>query len=137
MRKWILCEDTSTHILFFIAPTTVKIEKRNEETDINYNFRRRKRKSAMCVKYDPRYDPDAWYVKPSPNECKPAWTFPANRPFITHSSTVTLMKVSNLHELGSDLQYIIPGHSYMQQGVRVHIFLNEFLLNQTNNFLRF
>lgn len=99
-----------------------EIKKR---TNINYNFRRRPTKSAMCVKYNPRYDPDAWYFKPSPDECKPAWTFPANRPLITHSSTVTVLKVSNLHELGSDLKYIIPGHSYMQQGVRVHIFLNE------------
>ncbi|XP_029662632.1 uncharacterized protein LOC115235167 [Formica exsecta] len=77
---------------------------------------RRPTKSALCVKYNPRYDPDAWYIKPSPDECKPAWTFPANRPLITHSSTVTVLKVSNLQELGSDLKYIIPGHSYMQQG---------------------
>lgn len=90
-----------------------------ERTSINYNFRRSPTKSATCVKYNPRYDPNAWYVKPSPEECKPAWTFPANRPLITFSSTVTVLKVSNLLELGSDLKYIIPGHSYMKQGVRI------------------
>lgn len=90
-----------------------------EHTSINYNFRRKPTKSAMCVKYNPRYDPDAWYVKPSPDECKPAWTFPANRPLITYCSALRISKVSNLLEIKSDLKYVVPGYRYIKQGVRI------------------
>ncbi|EZA52842.1 hypothetical protein X777_07678 [Ooceraea biroi] len=74
-------------------------------------------KSAMCVKYDRRYDPEAWHVRPSPDECKPAWTFPVNRPLITYCSTATIMKLASpsLVELADD----IPGRSYVQQSVRL------------------
>lgn len=67
----------------------------------------------MCVKYDRRYDPDAWYVKPSPDECKPAWTFPVNRPLITYCSTATIAKASNLREIGSELMDVIPDRTYL------------------------
>ncbi|XP_011875956.1 PREDICTED: uncharacterized protein LOC105566504 [Vollenhovia emeryi] len=77
---------------------------------------RSKTKPAMCVKYDARYDPDAWHVKPSPDECKPAWTFPVKRPLITYCSTATILKVSNMHNVGVDLTHVIPGRSYVQQG---------------------
>ncbi|KAL6439475.1 hypothetical protein ACFW04_003948 [Cataglyphis niger] len=77
---------------------------------------RKPTKSAMCVKYNPRYDPKAWYVKPSPDECKPAWTFAANRPLITYCSTVRISKISNLLELKSALKHVIPGYSYVKQG---------------------
>lgn len=70
-----------------------------------------------CVKYDPRYDPDAWYVKPSPDECKPAWTFAIKRPLITYCSTAIIIKTSNLREIRSELTDSIPGRSYVQQGV--------------------
>lgn len=74
----------------------------------------------MCVKYDPRYDPNAWYVKPSPDKYKPAWTFPVNRPLITHSSTITVMKFSDFNKLQSDIMQFTPGRSYMQQGVCIY-----------------
>ncbi|KYN17711.1 hypothetical protein ALC57_10080 [Trachymyrmex cornetzi] len=73
-------------------------------------------KPVMCVKYDRRYDPEAWYVKPSPDECKPAWTFPIKRPLITYCSTATIMKVSNMREIRPDFMFVIPGRSYVQQG---------------------
>ncbi len=78
-----------------------------------------------CVKYDRRYDPEAWYVKPSPNECKPAWTFPTKRPLITYCSTATIFKTSNLLEIGSDIKVAFPDRSYVHQGVCIHSF-NEF-----------
>ncbi|XP_025264208.1 uncharacterized protein LOC112637836 [Camponotus floridanus] len=77
---------------------------------------RKKRKPAMCVKYDPRYDPNAWYVKPSPDKYKPAWTFPVNRPLITHSSTVTVMKFFDINKFKSDIAQFTPGRSYIRQG---------------------
>ncbi|KYQ58225.1 hypothetical protein ALC60_02645 [Trachymyrmex zeteki] len=73
-------------------------------------------KPVMCVKYDRRYDPEAWCVKPSPDECKPAWTFPIKRPLITYCSTATIMKISNMREIKSDLTFVIPGRSYVPQG---------------------
>lgn len=77
---------------------------------------RSKKDPATCVKYDPRYDPEAWYVKPSPDDRKPAWTFPEKRPLITYSSTLTIIKISNLREQGLDLQHVVPGRSYCHQG---------------------
>lgn len=88
------------------------------------NFRRSD-KPVMCVKYDRRYDPEAWCVKPSPDECKPAWTFPIKRPLITYCSTATIMKISNMREIKSDLTFVIPGRSYVPQGVCIYSF-NEF-----------
>ena len=79
----------------------------------------------MCVKYDRRYDPEAWYVKPSPDECKPAWTFPVKRPLITYCSTTTILKVSNMLEIGGDLKFHAPGRSFVHQGVCIHSF-NQF-----------
>lgn len=79
----------------------------------------------MCVKYDPRYDPEAWYVKPSPDECKPVWTFPMKRPLITYCSTATIMKVSNIRNVESELIHVNPGRSFVQQGVCIYSF-NEF-----------
>lgn len=79
----------------------------------------------MCVKYDPRYDPEAWYVKPSPDECKPSWTFPTKRPMITYCSTATIMKVSNMRNVESELIHVNPGRSFVQQGVCIYSF-NEF-----------
>ncbi|XP_043260706.1 uncharacterized protein LOC143343616 [Colletes latitarsis] len=73
-------------------------------------------KPLMCVKYDCRNDPEAWYVKPSPEECKPIWTFPIKRPLITYSSTAEILLTSNLNSIGSDLLYVIPGRSYALQG---------------------
>ncbi|KYN39136.1 hypothetical protein ALC56_06562 [Trachymyrmex septentrionalis] len=73
-------------------------------------------KPMMCVKYDRRYDPEAWYVKPSPDECKPAWTFPVKRPLITYCSTTTILKVSNMLEIGGDLKFHAPGRSFVHQG---------------------
>ncbi|XP_015589621.1 uncharacterized protein LOC107265089 [Cephus cinctus] len=73
-------------------------------------------KAPLCVRYDCRNDPEAWYVKPSPHECKPAWTFPSKRPLITYSSTADIIVVSNLLAVGGDLAYPIPGRSYMAQG---------------------
>ncbi|XP_014470322.1 PREDICTED: uncharacterized protein LOC106742156 [Dinoponera quadriceps] len=70
----------------------------------------------VCVKYDCRYDPEAWHVKPSPEECKPAWRFPINRPLITYTSTATSLKVASLINVGTDLDYVIPGRTYVQQG---------------------
>lgn len=74
----------------------------------------------MNVIYDRRYDPDAWYVKPSSDECKPVWMFPVKRPLITYSSTATIMKVSDKNSVGSELVHVIPGRSYVLQGVRIH-----------------
>ncbi|XP_011687410.1 PREDICTED: uncharacterized protein LOC105449723 [Wasmannia auropunctata] len=73
-------------------------------------------KPTMCVKYDRRYDPDAWYVKPSPDECKPSWTFPINRPVIIYCSTAEIRKSSNLREIKAELMYDVPGRTYVQQG---------------------
>ncbi|KAL6260078.1 hypothetical protein P5V15_007617 [Pogonomyrmex californicus] len=69
-------------------------------------------KPIMCVKYDPRYDPESWYVKPS--ECKPAWTFPKKRPLITYCSTVTILKIANLREIRWDPGY--PNRRHIEQG---------------------
>ncbi|XP_020298090.1 uncharacterized protein LOC109862444 [Pseudomyrmex gracilis] len=76
----------------------------------------RDKKSTMNVIYDRRYDPDAWYVKPSSDECKPVWMFPVKRPLITYSSTATIMKVSDKNSVGSELVHVIPGRSYVLQG---------------------
>lgn len=73
----------------------------------------------MCIEYNHKYDPDTWYVKPSPEECKPAWTFPIKRPLITYSSTKTTILSSNLNEIGTDLQYVIPDRNYLKQGVGI------------------
>ncbi|XP_015432535.1 PREDICTED: uncharacterized protein LOC107188707 [Dufourea novaeangliae] len=73
-------------------------------------------KPMMCVKYDCRYDPEAWSVKPSPEECKPSWTVPMKRPLITYSSTAEIRFTSNLNSIGTDLLYVIPGRSYVVQG---------------------
>lgn len=108
----------------FIA-TTIRTEKRNKRTGINYNFRRKKGKPAICVKYDPRYDPNAWYIKPSPDKYKPAWTFPVNRPLITYSSTITVMKFFDINKLKSDIAQFTPGRSYIRQGVCVYIYISE------------
>ncbi|XP_012248079.1 uncharacterized protein LOC105681640 [Bombus impatiens] len=74
------------------------------------------RKPMMCVKYNCLYDPDAWHVKPSPDECKPIWTMPMRRPLITYSSTADIIMTSNLDSIGTDLLYPIPGRSYLLQG---------------------
>ncbi|XP_015514065.1 uncharacterized protein LOC124310260 [Neodiprion virginianus] len=76
----------------------------------------RSTKKPMCVRYDCRNDPEAWEVKPSPHECKPAWTFPEKRPLIVYNSCADIIVVSNLVDVGSDLSYPIPGRSYMAQG---------------------
>ncbi|XP_076281228.1 uncharacterized protein LOC143209461 isoform X2 [Lasioglossum baleicum] len=76
----------------------------------------KKTKPMMCVKYDCRYDPEAWSVKPSPEECKPAWNVPMKRPLITYSSTAEILLSSNLNSIGTDLLYVIPGRSYVLQG---------------------
>ncbi|XP_076168567.1 uncharacterized protein LOC143147309 isoform X2 [Ptiloglossa arizonensis] len=62
------------------------------------------------------YDPETWYVKPSPEECKPIWTFPIKRPLITYTSTAEILLTSNLNSIGTDLFHIIPGRSYALQG---------------------
>lgn len=78
-----------------------------------------------CVKYNPRYDPDAWYVKPSPDKCKPVWTFAAKRPLITYSSTATILKMANLRQVQSELKHVNPGYTYIHHGVCIYSF-NEF-----------
>lgn len=70
-----------------------------------------------CIKYNCLYDPEAWYIKPSPEEYKPIWTVPMRRPLITYSSTADIIMTSNLNNIGSDLLYPIPGRSYLLQGV--------------------
>lgn len=94
------------------------------------NSRRSRDKPTMCVKYDRRYDPDAWYVKPSPDECKPSWTFPINRPVIIYCSTAEIRKSSNLREIKAELMYDVPGRTYVQQGVCIYSF------NKLNHFKR-
>ncbi|OAD56298.1 hypothetical protein WN48_03617 [Eufriesea mexicana] len=74
-------------------------------------------KPVMCVKYNCLYDPEAWYTKPSPEECKPLWTVPMRRPLITFSSTADIYMTANLNRIGTDLLYPIPGRSYLLQGV--------------------
>ncbi|XP_033228396.1 uncharacterized protein LOC117180156 [Belonocnema kinseyi] len=78
--------------------------------------RLRGKKPTLCVKYDCRNDPEARHVKPSPHECKPAWTFPSKRPLITYSSTAEIMVRSNLTDCLPDLAYPMPGRSYYIQG---------------------
>ncbi|XP_031846268.1 uncharacterized protein LOC116432912 [Nomia melanderi] len=73
-------------------------------------------KPMMRVKYDRRYDPEAWSIKPSPEECKPAWSIPEKRPLITYSSTAEILLTSSLNSIGTDLLYVIPGRSYVLQG---------------------
>ncbi|KAL2719061.1 uncharacterized protein V1478_011480 [Vespula squamosa] len=68
------------------------------------------------VRYDRKNDPEAWHVKPSPDECKPAWTFPENRPLITYDSTANIILTSNFHDVATDLTYKIPGRTYLLQG---------------------
>ncbi|XP_070524739.1 uncharacterized protein [Cardiocondyla obscurior] len=84
----------------------------------------RSNKPKMCVKYDRRYDPDSWYVKPSPDECKPVWTFPSKRPLITYCSTAIILKFSDKRVVESALKHVDSGYSYVQQGVC--IFFNNF-----------
>lgn len=73
--------------------------------------------------YNPKYDPNTWYIKPTPEECKPAWTFPARRPLITYTSTATTMKVSNLNDIGGpEMMNIVPTRNYVHQGVRIYLF---------------
>ncbi|CAL7943905.1 unnamed protein product [Xylocopa violacea] len=73
-------------------------------------------KPMFCVKYNRAYDPEAWCTKPSPDECKPLWTFPMRRPLITFSSTATILLTSNINSVAPDLAYPIPGRSYVLQG---------------------
>ncbi|XP_012228586.1 uncharacterized protein [Linepithema humile] len=80
------------------------------------SLRSQDKNTIKCVKYNPRYDPNTWYIKPTPDECKPAWTFPVKRPLITYSSTATTMKVSNLNDIGSEITHVIPGRNYVHQG---------------------
>ncbi|XP_017789949.1 PREDICTED: uncharacterized protein LOC108572261 [Habropoda laboriosa] len=95
----------------------------NELQRINYLFNKmdclKTSKPIMCVKYNCMYDPEAWYVKPSPEKCKPIWTFPMKRPLITYSSTSDAILTSNLNSIGSDLLYPIPGRSYVLQGMDI------------------
>ena len=69
------------------------------------------------MRYDCRNDPEAWHVKPSPHECKPAWTFPDKRPLITYSSTSEILVQSNLLGCLPDLTFPIPGRNFYVQGV--------------------
>ncbi|KAK2587957.1 hypothetical protein KPH14_004041 [Odynerus spinipes] len=73
-------------------------------------------KPMTYVRYDRKNDPEAWYVKPSPEGCKPVWTFPQNRPLITYNSTADIMLVSTFNNLGYELNYKIPGRTYVLQG---------------------
>lgn len=80
----------------------------------------------MCVKYNRKYDPDAWYVKPSPDKCKPAWTFPKKRPIITYCSVATILKTSDLYPARL-APHVTPDRSYLRQGVCTYIF--EYIYN--------
>lgn len=71
----------------------------------------------MYVKYDPRNDPETWYVKPSPDESKPAWTSSTKRPLITYTSTATIIKINNIRPILSELIHPNSGRSFVQQGV--------------------
>lgn len=73
------------------------------------------------VQYNRKYDPEAWHVKPSPEGCKPAWTFPENRPLITYNSVGDIVLVSTFNNVASDLAYKIPGRTYMLHGVSTHL----------------
>ncbi|XP_012280555.1 uncharacterized protein LOC105699810 [Orussus abietinus] len=75
----------------------------------------RRSETPTCVRYDRGNDPEAWVAKPSPEECKPAWTFPAKRPLITYSSTATVIVTSSLLDAGSDLAFPMPERSYHVQ----------------------
>ncbi|CAK9808896.1 hypothetical protein ANTQUA_LOCUS5791 [Anthophora quadrimaculata] len=92
----------------------------NELQRIKYLFNKmdclKTPKPTLCLKYNCMYDPEAWYVKPSPDICKPIWTFPMKRPLITYSSTSDAILTSNLNSIGTDLLYPIPGRSYVLQG---------------------
>ncbi|XP_014611219.1 PREDICTED: uncharacterized protein LOC106790664 [Polistes canadensis] len=78
-------------------------------------------KPMTYVQYNRKYDPEAWHVKPSPEGCKPAWTFPENRPLITYNSVGDIVLVSTFNNVASDLAYKIPGRTYMLHGVSTHL----------------
>lgn len=87
--------------------------------DNNYFYNRRSDKPMITVKYNCRNDPEAWNVKPSPEECKPNWNFPEKRPLITYNSVCETLKRSNIIEIKPELAYPIPARNYYIQRVSV------------------
>ncbi|XP_043276000.1 uncharacterized protein [Venturia canescens] len=75
----------------------------------------RSSKPTMCVRYDHRNDPEAWYVRPSPYECMPVWTFAEKRPLITYCSTADIVTVSDMSRIRPDLASPIPGRGFLIQ----------------------
>lgn len=88
----------------------------------------------MCVRYDCRNDPEAWYVRPSPHECKPVWTFAEKRPLITYCSTADIVTVSNVSRIRPDLAAPIPGRGFLIQKVNFQFFTLSLNINMNYKF---